>query len=168
MGNFLSSVKEKRTLNKANPELIDDLPFKNKIILARVVDVYDGDTCTVIFKFGNKLQKLKIRVIGIDTPELKPQSKNSQNKDKDITLLKLEKIAAEKIKNDVENLILNKVLKVKFLKWDKYGGRVNGEIFLSKYETLSEYLIRKNYARKYNGEKKKEWTKFELNKIIGP
>lgn len=40
----------------------------------KVVDVYDGDTVTIVLKDAltpNTLTKLKIRLLGIDTPELR-------------------------------------------------------------------------------------------------
>ena len=37
----------------------------------RVVDVYDGDTCKVVFYYRNEPIKITIRLIDYDTPELK-------------------------------------------------------------------------------------------------
>lgn len=37
---------------------------------ARVVNIHDGDTITVVFKFAGAFQKFSVRLDGIDTAEL--------------------------------------------------------------------------------------------------
>ena len=39
-------------------------------MFARVVDVYDGDTMTVVIKFHDELRKIRVRLLGIDTAEM--------------------------------------------------------------------------------------------------
>ena len=46
--------------------------FGGKSFIAIVSDVYDGDTCKVIFKFNGEMSKHTIRMYGYDSPELKP------------------------------------------------------------------------------------------------
>ena len=53
---------------------IFDLPLysvNNIKCEGRIVDIYDGDTITVVIKLNNQLQKHKIRLYGINSPELK-------------------------------------------------------------------------------------------------
>lgn len=38
--------------------------------LVKIVDVYDGDTCTIIFPYLNQLCKYRVRLLGVDCPEL--------------------------------------------------------------------------------------------------
>ena len=45
-----------------------------------VVDVYDGDTCRVVFNLNNQLNKWTIRMNGYDTPEMRP-SRSLENRD---------------------------------------------------------------------------------------
>jgi endonuclease YncB( thermonuclease family) len=54
--------------------------FENLETYVRVVNVYDGDTCTVIFKVGQAYYKHNIRLFGIDTCEIR--SKNEEQKQK--------------------------------------------------------------------------------------
>merc|ERR1711871_1496231 len=62
---------------------IEFFDFKGQEFNAKIVDVYDGDTCHVVIKYNNKYIKLKIRCNGYDCPEMKP-SKNEKNRDKEI------------------------------------------------------------------------------------
>ena len=40
--------------------------------IAEVVKVYDGDTCTCVVDLGFKLSaRIKVRLVGIDTPEIR-------------------------------------------------------------------------------------------------
>jgi endonuclease YncB( thermonuclease family) len=53
----------------------NDIPFfdfKDKKFTVKVVDVYDGDTCTVVFDYNKELVKYKVRCMGYDSPEMKP------------------------------------------------------------------------------------------------
>ncbi len=138
---------------------VNHLPLKNIRTIVKVVDVYDGDTFTVLIPFGGEFLKLKIRLLGIDTPELNPRGKGT-------TETITEKEAAKVVRDNVKELILGKQMNVKLTKWDKYGGRVNGELYISGDYTLSDHLYIKGYAKKYNGGKKEEWTIDELKSII--
>ena len=47
---------------------------------AKCIDVYDGDTITMQFQFRGEYNNFKIRVKGVDCPEIKP--KKSDYKDR--------------------------------------------------------------------------------------
>lgn len=152
------------TLERLESGDIEILPYKKKKIPAKVVSVYDGDTCTIIYPYGKEFLKTKIRVSGVDTPELSVRGETRGSE-----LGELEEKAALHVKNVVQNLIEGKIIDVKMNKFDKYGGRVNGNIFLPEdcgYETLTEFLVVKKYAREYSGQKKENWTKEELEYIL--
>ena len=68
-------------LNKSiNFEVPDDdksikpLTLENQIIMGKVVDIYDGDTCKIVMPFKNELYRWNCRLIGIDTPELRTRN----------------------------------------------------------------------------------------------
>ena len=152
------------TLENFDHTTIDFIPHRKEIIDARVIDCYDGDTLTLLYSYGEEFLKTKIRVIGIDTPEIRVLGAL-----KGTSIGNLEQEAAVHVKNDVKNLVENKILKVRMDKFDKYGGRINGVIFLppeTGYNTLTDYLIAKRYAKQYSGNKKEEWTREELNYIL--
>ena len=155
----------KQSLEEVIADDIPILPYKGEAITARVVDVYDGDTCTVIYAYGDEYLKTKIRVLGVDTPEKKVRGDRRGTE-----IGNLEERAGSHIADKVRDLIDGKIVQVRMDKFDKYGGRVNGEIFLpsgSQYDTLTEYLLENKYAKEYHGEKKEAWGEDDLNFIMG-
>lgn len=143
---------------------INSVPFKNERIVVKVTSVYDGDTCTILINRGKDVfDKLNVRVLGIDAPEV-----NLKGDAKNTPIGKLEMRAGAHVRDKVKPLIEGKECSVVLKKWDKYGGRVVGEIYLPGEEiTLSEYLLGKRYAKVYTGKvKKDEWTRQELNYIL--
>ena len=112
--------------------------------LSKVVDVYDGDTVTVVLYNKGGFEKHKLRLKGIDTPELKP-NKNIENRDDIIT-------KANQAKDFLTNLILNKIVKLKLDGYDKYG-RLLGNIEYNQIN-INNLMITENYAKSYDGGKK--------------
>jgi endonuclease YncB( thermonuclease family) len=127
-----------------------------------VKSVYDGDTITVLipmkisiysnisFDFidPNNLNdkticnyEIKLRLFGIDTPELKPL-KNIPNREEHIK-------KAHEAKEFLENLILNKVVQIKFLSNDKYG-RSLGIIYI-KNIIINKLMVEEGFAKEYDG-----------------
>ena len=158
------SSEDQDLLDNSTLETVELFPHKNKIIEADVKDVYDGDTFTIFYVYKGVVLGTKIRLLGVDTPEvsLRGELNNTEIGD-------LEEKAAIHVKNQVVNLIKDKRLKVKLKKFDKYGGRVIGTLFLppnTGYDTLTDYLISKKYAKPYKGNKKEPWTQDELNFIL--
>ena len=102
---------------------------------ATVTKVYDGDTITVDFDlgFGILIRKQKIRLLGINTPEVrgpeKPQGIISRNA--------------------LRQRILGKVVTIKTSK-DKKGkyGRWLGEVFMEE-ENINQWLLKEGYAKAY-------------------
>ncbi|MBA42971.1 MAG: hypothetical protein CMF62_03050 [Magnetococcales bacterium] len=132
MGCFLSS----ELLN------VEDAPyfsFNNQIKKAKVVKVYDGDTIHVIFKHNSSYYKFKIRLYGINTPELKPP-KNDKNRDKIIK-------NGKKARDRLTELILNKEIILECLDFDKYG-RILGIIKLNNIN-INQLMLDENLAIKY-------------------
>ena len=75
---------------------------------AKVVDVYDGDTCKIVLIYKNQLTKFTIRMAGYDCPELRTDNP-------------IEKIYGQASKNIVSSMLLNKIVILQCGKWDKYG-----------------------------------------------
>ena len=73
----LPSLKSKLLKSDNKTKLFS---MDGEIKLCKVVDVYDGDTCKVVFKLKNKLYKWNIRMYGYDSPEMRV-SKNNPNRD---------------------------------------------------------------------------------------
>lgn len=119
--------------------------FKTK---AKVLDVYDGDTITIAFDFGNKYYSWKARIYGIDTPEIR--TKNIKEKE-----------AAYRAKEFLKNLILDKVVKIECMGFGKFG-RILVKVFVKdeqdKYQDVSQMLIKEDLAHMYYGKKKLKWN----------
>lgn len=103
------------------------------------VKVYDGDTITVNIDlgFGTTFSDQKLRLFGIDTPEIKGESKASG-------------IIA---KDRIRSLILDKEIIVKTHKdkKEKYG-RYLADVFFQEGEEwihLNELLVKENLAIRY-------------------
>jgi endonuclease YncB( thermonuclease family) len=118
--------------------------------LCKVVDVYDGDTVTIILynKFG--YEKHKLRMYGYDSPELRP-SRDLPNRLEEI-------IKAKKAKMFLSDLVLNKIVKFESMGYDKYG-RLLGKLYIINYcaeEDINQLMIDSGHGYKYYGGTKKK------------
>lgn len=101
---------------------------------ALIIDVYDGDTVTAIADLGFGVSiKLKIRLMGIDTPELRG----------------VERPRGLIARNFLRGLILNKEVVIKTYK-DKKGkfGRYLADLYLGDLH-INGFLIEKGHAEVY-------------------
>jgi micrococcal nuclease len=111
---------------------------------ATVLDVYDADTCTLVIDLGFKVYiKEKVRLSGIDTPEIR--TKNL-----------MEKRAALKARDFVRKMILEKTVTISTRKEGKFG-RYIADIFLDTGTHLNTLLVKRGYAREYDGGKRRAW-----------
>jgi endonuclease YncB( thermonuclease family) len=137
--------------------------------LGKVVEMYDGDTCKIILIINDQLQKINCRLLGLDTPEMKP-SLSKLNRDEEI-------INAHKCKNRLLQLCTNceckidiimkkleckkildtntKIIKVKCHEFDKYG-RLLVTLF-DDDKSLNQTLIDEKYAKSYDGGTKEQF-----------
>lgn len=113
-----------------------------------VTRVIDGDTVEIAVNFlpAPLPPKLSIRVLGVDTPEKAPRAKCDAEAAK-------AKMASEFTKSAVQ---LATEIDVQIKTWDKYGGRVLGDVYLDGH-SLAEMLIEAELARPYKGEAKSSW-----------
>jgi len=136
-------------LCKSKIEKLDDsielFSLNNKIFDAKIVKVYDGDTCFAVFILNDEPVKFKIRMLGYDSPEMKPLLSNI-NRNEEIK-------KAIKARDELSKLVLNKCVKLKCGNWDKYG-RLLGTIYTEKNMCVNEYMLQNNFGYKYDGGKK--------------
>lgn len=131
-------------LNSIDISLVKKFSFENYETFIKIIKIIDGDTITALFKYKDEFYKSNFRLNNIDTAEI--HSKN----------INIKQFALE-TKQYLFTLIINKILKAKFLNFDKYG-RILIDIFLENGETVSDNLIKGGYAKKYNGGTKEEWN----------
>jgi micrococcal nuclease len=113
-----------------------------------ITRVIDGDTVEVAVDFlpSPLPPRLSIRVMGVDTPEKAPRAQCDA-----------EAALARKASAFTKDAVANALeIDIKILKWDKYGGRVLGEVYLD-HQSLAESLISAGLARPYKGEAKSSW-----------
>ena len=108
--------------------------------------VVDGDTFEIVVsEHPPSLQKIKVRLLGIDTPEsFRPRCSK-------------EKIKALEVKSKLKELIEKQWVRLENVKFDKYGSRILAEVFL-KDVSINKLLISNNLAKPYFGTGKKfDW-----------
>lgn len=143
---------------------IPDVPHYNEIIRVKIYEVYDGDTIKFLFLHGGMIpMKLKLRIVGIDTPEIRKSKENVNSE--------LEHNAAIVVRDFVKNLIKDKIVYVKMEMWDKFGGRVLGNLYFESPKALekisiADILLEKKMAQPYDGGHKKKFEKEFLEFII--
>jgi endonuclease YncB( thermonuclease family) len=177
MGTCISYIKNNpqsatELLESIDPKTVPKVPFQDQIIYARIEEIYDGDTVKIIILFGDLPVKLSLRILGIDTPEIKhgegrlPEEHHAAIKVRDYmrSLFQRTDKKTTSFISSVEksNIFRLNIAKICIRDWDKYGGRVLGDLFLPTGENVSEILISGGWARPYRGEKKKAWTLEEL------
>jgi endonuclease YncB( thermonuclease family) len=114
----------------------------------RVTKVVDGDT----IKFEapwvpDPIKKeMSVRIYGVDTPEKGWRGKCEK-----------EKAAGAAATKFAKDLVKNaKSIKIAISAWDKFGGRVLGDVIVDG-KSLRKELIANGHAREYYGEKKQSW-----------
>ena len=143
-------------MNNSETELLglDDkclnyFSLKGNVFTAKVCNVYDGDTCTVIFEYRNEFIKYKCRMMGYDCPEMKPLLSNP-NRVNEISL-------AKEAKHRLIELI-NKspsgLVKMECFEFDKYG-RLLANIYNNvDVESVNSIMILEGHGRSYMGKHK--------------
>ena len=114
----------------------------------KLTRIIDGDT--VAFEatwLPDPLKKgLSIRVFGVDTPEKNHLAKCESEKQRGLA-------ATEFTKKMVNSSQKRQVV---LYSWDKFGGRVLGDILLNG-QSLRAMLIQNGFAREYYGDAKQSW-----------
>lgn len=145
--------------SKINFNEIEKFSFDGLEMPMYVFNVVDGDTIDVAFrveklkignyKMKNGISKMRIRLYGINTPEMKPR-KDIPNRDEII-------IQANKAKQRLEELILNKEVSVKCNKNDNFGRTLatifvpikNQNIDVSVNVNVNQLMINEGLAVKF-------------------
>ena len=141
--------------------------------IGKIVDIYDGDTCKIVIIHENILKKFTCRLLGIDTPEMKP-SLEKTNREKEI-------IDAHRCRNRLLQLLTNcknidlntlykkieiknkinentKIVQVQCFEFDKYG-RLLVNLYADNVEkNVNQQIIDENFAKAYDGGKKEEFS----------
>jgi len=115
---------------------------------AKIVRVNDGDTVVIAAPFlpAPLKPELAVRVFGVDTPEKGHRAQCPSEAQRG-------EAATAFTKNAVASTQRHQVV---LYGWDKFGGRVLGDLILNGVSLRAE-LIKNGYAREYFGEAKTSW-----------
>jgi endonuclease YncB( thermonuclease family) len=115
---------------------------------AQIIRVSDGDTIVISAPFlpAPLKPELAVRVFGVDTPEKGFRGQCDSEKARG-------EAASEFTKNAVKSTKKHQVI---LYGWDKFGGRVLGDMILDGVSLRAE-LIRNGFAREYYGDAKQSW-----------
>lgn len=159
----MSNIQNNQTINNIGqlsnntPEILSKLKEKTLstpllslegyFSVAKVVSVYDGDTCRVVIPFKGEFYKWNVRLDGYDTPEMRP-SRSKPNRDAEIA-------AAKEAKKYLMSLIMespNQIIYIKCKDFDKYG-RLLASIYIHPDDNVSvnEIMVQKGHGYNYDG-----------------
>jgi micrococcal nuclease len=114
----------------------------------RVIRVLDGDTVEFDAPFLPKelKQVLKLRIEGVDTPEKGRLAKCDRERD----------LAERATRFTQQRVTSAKKHQIVIVGWDKYGGRVIGDLLIDG-QSLKKMLLEAKHAMPYDGGKKASW-----------
>jgi endonuclease YncB( thermonuclease family) len=115
---------------------------------AQILRVSDGDTIVIAAPFLPQPLKpeLAVRIYGVDTPEkgFRGQCDSEKQRGEAASVFTKNLVAASQQRQVV------------LYGWDKFGGRVLGDIILNG-QSLRSQLIANGFAREYYGDAKQSW-----------
>ena len=113
-----------------------------------VIRVIDGDTVVIAAPFlpAPLKPELAVRIFGVDTPEKGFRGQCESER-------RLGEQASVFTKNMIKSTTRHQVI---IYEWDKYGGRILGDMILDG-TSLRSLLIRNGFAREYYGDTKQSW-----------
>lgn len=135
---------------------VSEYSLAGKKFIGKVVDVYDGDTCKIIFLQDGNFIRYTCRLLGIDTPEMKSktdQAYNARNR-----LIQL----ATNIPIDLANKSTHsaitkqchantKLVNVECYDFDKYGRLLIKLSCIDNPVCFSDIMIAEKLANSYDG-----------------
>lgn len=115
---------------------------------AQIIRATDGDTVVIAAPYlpAPLKPELAVRVFGVDTPEkgFRGQCESEKQRGEQASIFTKDVIKA------------TKKHQVVLYSWDKFGGRVLGDIILDGM-SLRSLLIKNGFAREYYGDAKQSW-----------
>lgn len=135
----------------------------NGLYIGKVVEIYDGDSCKIVFPYNGILCKFNCRLLDIDTPEIAP-SLNKINREEEIRaaiasrnrlihLCSDFEITTLQTKKEIQEL-MNKNIKLITIVcdgYDKYGRLLIVLYDNENKKSFNTILLEEGFAKPYNG-----------------
>lgn len=160
MGVCTSRQKNDKILSQANNKIptLEDM-FKDVILRAKVVYIYDGDTCKLVCEYPikGKLVRYPCRMYGYDSPEMKPL-KNDPNREQEKEAAVKAKDYLMEIFNETYGLVW-----VRGMGLDKYG-RLLATVHKSRKDAVdnknsfNDRMIEAGHGYPYTGGTKEKFS----------
>lgn len=107
---------------------------------------FDGDTLRILVpELPTPLQRMSIRVLGVDTPEIRGRCAEEKRRAADARAFVLHAF------RDAETVTLD------VIGWDKYGGRIDAHVTMPDGRDLATALIEAGLGRVYDGGRRVGW-----------
>ena len=112
---------------------------------ARVVAVIDGDSLRVraLIWVGQELETV-VRLAGVDAPELRGRCAG-------------ERQAAARARDQLERLVGDGPVRLRDVRFDKYGGRVLASVETQRGEDVARRMLEDGLVRRYDGASRASW-----------
>lgn len=115
-------------------------------IMVEVLTVHDGDSFTALaHMWPSQYVRAKVRVAGVDTPEMKGRCERERT------------LAREARKLTEKFLKSGAPITIRNVRHDKYGGRVDADVFDARGDSLARALTKAKLAYAYAGGTKRSW-----------
>jgi endonuclease YncB( thermonuclease family) len=175
----------------ADPSVVPKILRQGTRLRAKVISVVDGDTLNCVYVADSTccrplFLQTSVRVLTIDTPEksgaVSPEDRERREnrrrklaekkgveyvemKRREITPLEVK--AGLAVKAFVAELIRqqNDFITIEIISADKFGGRVDGNVWIGD-QSLAKILLDRKLAKYYVGDEKTPWTQDELTNIL--
>lgn len=147
------SINLKLAYHSCTSENTPNYSYENLKKLIKVLKVIDGDTLDIALHSDDigKIFKYRIRLYGIDTPEMHPSLSNPERL-KEIGEAKLAKEALIERLQENDNLVI-----ALFHKFDKYG-RLMATLYDKQGDDINKWMIASGHAQEYFGKTKKKFV----------
>lgn len=151
LSNKMKNIKNIKNIFKSNSSKLSNcdnntpmFSLEGEMKLCKVVDIYDGDTCKVVFKLKDKLYRWNVRMNGYDSPEMRV-SKSNPRRD----VIKQKAILA---RDYLSSLVKNQLVYIKCGEFDKYG-RLLGTLYINKNDNVSvnDMMVENGHGYSYFG-----------------
>jgi endonuclease YncB( thermonuclease family) len=135
-------------LMKANPDDYPLFTLDGVKTIGKFCTNYDGDTCHILMNINGVLQKHNVRMMGYDSPEMKPALTDPKRDEK--------KKAAVAAKERLAVLCSNRILYIHCQGRDKYGRQLASVYLDATYsgKSVNEQMIEDGHGYMYFGGKR--------------